>query len=265
MNASPRPSDFRPAPAPADAPAASVAVVGFGAFGRLVAEALAPHAAVCVHDRSPRALAEAEAAGFRPVPDLSGLSAEIVVLAVPLPALAEVLRAIAPHLRPGQLVLDVCSVKEAPARLLRDLLPPFVEILATHPMFGPQSARDGLAGRQIVLCPIRGRRWRGLARFLRRLGLEVLRATPEEHDRQAALSQGLTHLLAHAFASLGERPRIRTRSFELMSEALAMVLDDAPEVFEAVTRANPHVAPLRARLVEALSTAAPPARPGGTA
>lgn len=54
-------------------------------------------------------------------------------------------------------------------------------------------------------------------------------------------------------ATLGAKPKIRTRSFDVMSEALAMVANDAPEVFEAVTQRNRHMFALRQRLLLALS------------
>ncbi|GGA96214.1 prephenate dehydrogenase [Allosediminivita pacifica] len=223
----------------------SLTIIGFGAFGRLLAHHLAPHASLTILDADPTARDAARARGLDVLTDPSALTADIVVLAVPLPALGTCLAQIAPHLRPGQIVADTCSIKEAPARLMRELLPKHVEVLATHPMFGPNSAGKDLRGQQLVLCPVRGKRWRRLGALLRRgLGLQVIVTTPTEHDRQAAVTQGLTHLLARAFSMLGDQPRIRTRSFALMSDALAMVAGDAPEVFEAVTRQNPHVLPL---------------------
>ncbi|MBT9382783.1 prephenate dehydrogenase/arogenate dehydrogenase family protein [Pseudooceanicola sp. CBS1P-1] len=231
----------------------AVALFGFGAFGELVARTLLPDMPVVVCDPDPAAQARARALGATVLPPEAAARAGIVVLAVPVPLLERVLRDLAPHLRPGQLVIETCSVKEEPARLLETLLPEGVEALATHPMFGPASAARGLRGCQMVLCPLRGNRWRRVAAFLRaRHGLRLLRATPEEHDRQAALSQGLTHLLAHAMARLGPQPAIRTRSYELMMEAFAMVADDAPEVYTAITRGNAHVAPLSEALIAAL-------------
>ena len=231
----------------------TLTIIGFGAFGQLLARELASHARISVYDRSGTARAAARRAGFDVLGALCEVKADIVILAVALPAIDACLRELAPHLRRGQIVIDVCSVKEEPARLMRKHLPAHVELLATHPMFGPQSAREGVAGRQIVLCPLRGRRWRRLAAFLsQRLKLAVVVTTPEEHDRQAARTQGLVHLLAQAFATLGEPPKIRTRSFELMTEALEMVRHDAPEVFDAVTRGNPYLAPLRNKLCLAL-------------
>ncbi|MGP9806378.1 prephenate dehydrogenase/arogenate dehydrogenase family protein [Paracoccus sp. NSM] len=233
----------------------NVTIIGFGAFGSLCARALAPHMRVSVLDPDPCRAAAALKAGHAVMRRPADLGDEIILLAVPVSAMEGVLTGLAPHLRPGQLVVDVCSVKERPARLMRDLLPCDVEILASHPMFGPQSARLGLAGSQIVLCPIRGGRWRRHAAFLRRvLGLKVLISTPEDHDRQAALTQGLTHILAHAYATFGPPPRIRTRSFELLHQALGLVAHDAPEVFSAITQDNRHLAELRDRLIHALAS-----------
>ncbi|WP_375690781.1 prephenate dehydrogenase/arogenate dehydrogenase family protein [Pseudooceanicola sp. LIPI14-2-Ac024] len=232
----------------------TITIVGFGAFGQLAARYLAPHARISVLDPARTAHEAARGLGFDVLEGPSEVRADIVLLAVPVPALAGCLQRMAPHLGPGQMVVDVCSVKEEPARLMRTLLPESVDILATHPMFGPQSARDDLSGRQVVLCPVRSHRWRRVAAFLKcRLGLDIVVTTPEDHDRQAAMTQGLTHLLARALASLGDQPRIRTQSYSLMAEALAMVAGDAPEVFEAVTRGNRHVEPLARALTLSLS------------
>ncbi len=41
--------------------------------------------------------------------------------------------------------------------------------------------------------------------------------------------------------------RMSTRSFELICQAVDMVRDDAPEVFQAIELANPYTAEVRAR------------------
>lgn len=45
--------------------------------------------------------------------------------------------------RRGPLVVDVLSVKEHARKVLLDLLPPECDILCTHPMFGPDSGKNG--------------------------------------------------------------------------------------------------------------------------
>ncbi|WP_010137483.1 prephenate dehydrogenase/arogenate dehydrogenase family protein [Oceanicola sp. S124] len=242
----------------------SLSLFGFGAFGQLLAPLLATDTRLTICD--PLRGAEALAAGYEVVSTEIAARADILLLAVPLPVLPGLLQQLAPHLRPGQVVIDTCSVKEEPARLMRALLPDGVVLIGSHPMFGPVSAREGLRGSQVVLCPLRGGGGQRLAAYLRaRHGLRVIVTTPEQHDAEAALSQGLTHLLGRAMAGMGPAPRIRTRSFELMMEALSMVAGDAPEVYDAVTAGNRHLGPLRARLAAALAPEGGGGAPDSTA
>lgn len=70
--------------------------------------------------------------------------------------------------------------------------------------------------------------------------------TPELHDKEAAVVQGLTHLIAKALLKMGPLPtRMTTKSFDLLSEAISMVQHDAPEVFEAIEKANPYAETVR--------------------
>ena len=108
----------------------SVLILGFGAFGRLAARALAPYLPVAVCDPDAAAQGRAAALGLPLVPAGRAGEFDIVLLAVPVPALAGALALIAPHLRAGQIVADVCSVKEGPAALMCRALPEGVEILA---------------------------------------------------------------------------------------------------------------------------------------
>ena len=176
----------------------------------------------------------------------------VVILAMPVDRLGEAVAAIGPHLTPGALVLDVASVKVGPARLMAEQLPPQVDIIGTHPLFGPQSARDGLTGLKIALCPIRGGRTPRLAAFLRaRLGLKVYVTTPQAHDREAAVVQGLTHLIAKVLVRMEPLPRgLTTSSFDMLVRATAMVRHDAPEVFMAIVRDNPFAAEVRERFFD---------------
>ncbi|BAU92978.1 prephenate dehydrogenase [Methylorubrum populi] len=233
----------------------SVGLVGFGAFGRLIARHLAPHAALTIHDPylpagTLAAHLAADAGPDAAAADLpSAAACPVVILATPVARLAEAVRALAPHLRPGTLVVDVGSVKTGPAKILEEGLPDDVEILATHPLFGPQSAGGGIRGLKIAVCPIRGRHSVRAAAFLRRgLGLDVILTTPEAHDRAMASVQGLTHLIAKVLVAMEPLPtRMTTRSFDLLMQAVGMVRHDAPEVFHAIERANPHAAAVRQR------------------
>ncbi|SFK82262.1 Prephenate dehydrogenase, partial [Pseudovibrio ascidiaceicola] len=134
----------------------------------------------------------------------------------------------------------------------RWLLPDNVDIVASHPLFGPQSATTGIKGLKIAVCPIQGKRHARLVAFLRKiLGLTVIVTTPEDHDQEAAVVQGLTHLIAKVLLRMGPLPtRMTTKSFDLLSEAISMVQHDAPEVFEAIEKANPYAETVRRRFFD---------------
>ncbi|PTM42079.1 prephenate dehydrogenase [Bosea sp. 124] len=227
----------------------SLGLLGFGAFGQLMARHLQPHLPLVVCDPARPALPDATGWGLVPGSIAEVAACDIVVIAVPVDALAEAIAGLRPHLRRGTIVLDVGSVKIEPARLLLAELPEDVEIIGTHPLFGPQSARDGLKSLKIALCPIRGDSVRRIAAFLRRsLALDVILTTPDAHDRDMALVQGLTHLVAKILVRMEPVPRrMTTRSFELLMQATEMVRHDAPGVFLAIERANPHARAVRER------------------
>jgi prephenate dehydrogenase len=91
--------------------------------------------------------------------DLEKVAAsDVVILAVPVSAIPAPAQAIAPHIRGGALVMDVASVKIRPAKAMQKFLPKHADIICTHPLFGPQSAKDGLKGHKIVVSNIRGAR-----------------------------------------------------------------------------------------------------------
>ena len=230
----------------------SLGIIGLGAFGRLMAGHLRPHFQLCAYDP---ALPPGPAAGEEGVA-LDSLAAAAgcatVVLAMPVSRLADTVRAIGPHLQPGALVLDVGSVKVAPAAIMLRGLPGHVGIVATHPLFGPQSARDGIRGLKVVVCPVRGAAGLRVGAFLRRaLGLRVIMTTPDAHDRDLAVVQGLTHLIAKVLVQMEPLPeRMTTRSFDLLMQGVAMVRHDAPEVFEAIERSNPYAREVRRRFFD---------------
>jgi prephenate dehydrogenase len=76
----------------------------------------------------------------------------------------------------------------------------------------------------------------------------VVQATPEEHDREAAVVQGLTHLIAKALVRMEPLPsQMTTASYELLMQATEMVRHDADGVFTAIEQANPFAGEVRAR------------------
>ena len=224
----------------------ALGLIGFGAFGRLTARHLSDRFDILAHDP---AATDGEG-GARLTGLATAAACPVVILAVPVEAMADSIAAIGPHLTPGALVIDVGSVKVLPARLMDQGLPDHVQIVGAHPLFGPQSARDGVAGLRIAVCPVRDPRpARRVAAFCRKaLGLKVFLVTPEDHDREAAVVQGLTHLIARVLLDMEPLPtRMTTASFDRIMQAVEMVRHDSPAVFRAIERDNPFAADVRDR------------------
>lgn len=225
-----------------------VGLIGLGAFGQLAAQHLAPHLDLLVFDPG-----VASSAHGRSVSLEEAAGAPIVILAVPVQVVRDACEMIAPHVADGALVLDVASVKLEPMAIMREVLPAGTRIVGTHPLFGPQSAAQGIAGQSIVLCPEAGEDTACLEAFLSgTLGLKVHVSDADTHDRTMASVQALTHLVSKVLTDLGlEQAPYSTRSYDLLVEAANLVRSDSEQLFRAIERHNPHAAEVRDRFFAA--------------
>lgn len=231
-----------------------VGLVGFGRIGRLLTRYFAGDADILVYDtrldvRAVRAL------GARPATLAAACAGDAVVLCVPMAAFEGVVRRIRPLVRPGAVVADVCSLKEHPVRVMKRLLPRGVHILAAHPNFGPDSAKDSLAGRKLVVWPVRMPRalYAKARRALSRKGLDVVELSPKEHDRRMASSLVLTHFIGRGLVAYGAKPTgVDTEGYKRLLRILETVQNDSWQLFKDMNRYNAYAAPMRRRLLGAL-------------
>jgi prephenate dehydrogenase len=184
-------------------PAPPVGVVGLGQLGGSLAAALvAAGRAVTGWDVDPAARDAAAARGVRIGRELTG----VVVLAVPLPAMAGALDGLA--VDPDATITDLGSVK----------LPVLAELGAAyggryvggHPMCGTErsghEATDPalFTGARWAVCLEPGTdlaRWLRVAEVALAAGAEVVPATAAEHDDAVAAVSHVPHLLAAALAA----------------------------------------------------------------
>jgi prephenate dehydrogenase len=224
-------------------------IIGVGRFGRLAAKLLKNDFQVRVYDsrksRCPQGVS------WRPLSEVA--AKPVVVLCVPISEIKKTCLTIRPFLGPGQLILDTCSVKVRPLTEMLRTLPEFVEILGTHPLFGPDSVRQGIRGLKIVLCPTRCQRLLEVKRYLREKGLDVIVSTPDQHDREMAKTQSLFHFLARGIAKSGiQIGRLSTPGPAQFFRDLAEVQNDSPQLFQDLQTMNRYAAPARRRLIRSL-------------
>ncbi len=234
----------------------TIGIYGLGRFGSFWAGLLARSAEVCAYSRSAE---RATPPGVRRVGEDEVLAQPALMLCVAISSMEEVLARTRGRLRPGAVVMDTCSVKTHPVALMQRLLPESVFALGTHPLFGPDSARAGAAGLPMILCPARlpaaelGR-WR---EFFSSLGLRVTVMTPDEHDREAAFTQGVAHYIGRVLSDLGvRRSAIGTVGYNKLLEIVEQTCNDPWQLFLDLQRFNPHTREMRGRLEASLRSVA---------
>ena len=228
-----------------------VGIIGFGRFGKFMARHLKEKAAVFVTDVTEKSKEAAEiGVAFASLEDV--LEKKIIILAVPMEKLEETLNKIKGKVRKGALILDVCSLKMFSCRLMKEILPNDVEIIGTHPLFGPQSAQNSIKGMKIALCNVNARQetFEKVKKFCKSFGLEAIIATPEEHDRQMAVSQALTHFIGQVAKSMNlERVELSTKTFDDLMKIIEIIKNDTPALFENMQTMNPFAKEARKRFI----------------
>jgi prephenate dehydrogenase len=227
-----------------------IGLIGYGRFGKLAADLLSRRVQVVVADRTRPRLRRARR-NIRAVSLTEAASQEIVLLAVPVSSLRSVLRQISKHVRRGALVVDVCAVKSKPAFWMKTILPRTVEILGSHPLFGPDSCRGLLTGHTVVLCPVRISRQR-LGRITRALNGEGLRTfvmLPDRHDRMVAETIFLTQYVGR-LVGLARLSRWKgvTVHYDRLQSVVEAAIHDSPRLFLDMRKYNAHGARVDAAL-----------------
>lgn len=221
----------------------SLGVIGVGAFGEFMLKHIVPHFDVRVYDAF-KDLSDVATSYPVTVSSLADIAtSDIVVFAVPVREMEKTVSAVLPFLRDGQLVIDLCSVKCKPVEILKRLIPQGVDIVSLHPLFGPQSGKNGIGGLNVTLCPVRGDRTACVSEFLRdKLELQVFETTPENHDREMAYVQGLTHMMCRVFLRM-DVPEIhqKTKTYGHLMDMIELIRYDSEELFLAIQRDNPFV------------------------
>jgi len=231
-----------------------IGIIGFGRFGRLMAGYLARDYKIKVFNRSDKTEAIV-GMGAEPATLEEVCRQKMVILSVPISTMRETLKRIASLLHADTMVIDVCSVKVYPVEWMKELLPPSVSLLGTHPMFGPDSAANSLLDRKIVLCRVRigDERYEEVKGYLTGKGLNVIEATPEAHDRQIAVSLALTHFIGRGLDEFGAKElTIDTEGYKRLLHILEVVTHDTWQLFEDMYRFNPYAREERLAFMAAL-------------
>ena len=209
------------------------AVYGLGRFGSFWAECLYKAGCeVIAYSRSPHEMPE----GVRRADEEEVLNAPVLFFCVTISAFENVLKNVGNRIGRDTVVMDTCSVKILPSEWMKRYIPSDRTIIATHPMFGPDSGRNGK-----------------LKSFFCSMGLDVLEMSAEKHDEEAAYSQGVTHFVGRVLNQMGMKPTpIATQGYRNLMTIVEQTCNDPLQLFYDLQRYNPYAKEMRLSLQVAI-------------
>ncbi|MFC3180952.1 prephenate/arogenate dehydrogenase family protein [Cypionkella sinensis] len=142
--------------------------------------------------------------------------ADLVVLAVPVGAMAAIAAEIGPHLAPGCTVTDVGSVKQAVVAAVSPYIPEGVQFIPGHPMAGTEYSgpRSGFAtlfqNRWWLLTPAEDADAAQIAKLrnlLEGMGAKVDEMDVAHHDLVVAVVSHVPHAIAYTMVGVADHMR----------------------------------------------------------
>jgi cyclohexadieny/prephenate dehydrogenase len=197
-----------------------IALIGIGLIGGSIALAARRGGLAKTIVAATRSAATAETANRLKLVDHCGTDpaaacedADLVIVCAPVGACGEIAKAIAPTLKPGCIVSDVGSVKQAVVAAMQPHLPAGVHFVPAHPVAGTENSgpEAGFAelfnGRWTILTPLPDSDPAAVAKletFWKALGSLVDKLDPADHDRILAITSHLPHLIAYTIVGTAD-------------------------------------------------------------
>ena len=139
--------------------------------------------------------------------------ADLIILCVPVGAMASVVQEFVDTLKPGVTVTDVGSVKGAVIAKIIPILPTGIDFIPGHPLAGTENSgpESGFAtlldNRWCILTPLKGCSSEALKRlrfFWEGLGARVDEMDAEHHDLVLAVTTHVPHLIAYTMDGVAD-------------------------------------------------------------
>lgn len=200
---------------------ARITIIGLGLIGSSVARAARAHhlaASISGYDHNEVTLAFARKGGFIDLAtsDLKAAvkDSKLIVLATPPSTLGDIAEAIAPYLRPGCIVMDVCSVKQAAIAAIAPHIPDGVHFMPAHPIAGSEHSgvsagrADLFDRKRVIVTPsdpaLEEQILQQVTSFWKGMGARMEAMPPHLHDMIYAYVSHLPQLLAFAAGTVLE-------------------------------------------------------------
>ncbi|AEH50579.1 prephenate dehydratase [Pseudothermotoga thermarum] len=156
---------------------------------------------------------------------------DVIFVCTPMGQIKKALEHIKKDTRKNPLLVDVASVKGFSVPLFKES---GFDFLSVHPLFGDE-ANVSLSHLIIVEESQREEAWQIIEEF-KKEGALITKLSCEEHDKQMAKIQGISHFLLLCFASVYEDMGFSTRIYKALAKLAARVLKENWEMYHLIQK-----------------------------
>ncbi|KAF6152654.1 hypothetical protein GIB67_008091 [Kingdonia uniflora] len=216
-----------------------IGIIGFGPFAQFLAKTMIKQGHILTatsrSDHS-QLCSQLNITFFRDIEAFLDAGNDIILICTSILSFSQVLRSIPfDHLKKPTLIAEVLSVKEYPRDLLLQVLPLEIDILCAHPMFGPGSGKDGWKGLTFVFDKVRITNEDTCSCFLHIFeneGCRMVEMSCEEHDKQAARSQFITHTVGRVLSEMEiQSTSLDTKGFQTLVNLKENTMKDSFDLY----------------------------------
>jgi len=221
-----------------------VAIIGAGKMGRWFTKFfLDQGASVIVSSRTKEKLLKIkDEFGIEIADNITAVkSADRVLICVPIENFEDAVKEIHSYVKPNQVIMDICSIKEVPVDIMHKYITKGTT-LGTHPMFGPsaKSIRD----QNFILTPTNAKERQFANEF--KAWLEEKKAivsimSPRKHDELMSVILGLSHFVGIVACDtllskvdFAEMKKVAGPSYKLLSMLAENVASQDPSFYASL-------------------------------
>lgn len=178
----------------------TVAIVGFGRFGKTLYRMMQDDFSMLLFNRSDKSFNnQSFSNNTRIIKNIKDIyRADVIFYSIPIDQFERVIKTHKIYFTSRHVLIDVLSVKEYPKKIFKKYLKNTrTQAILTHPMFGPDSSKNGFNGLNLMMNRFTSSKnkyefWKNY--FIKK-GINVVEMKAQEHDKLAARSQGVVHFI----------------------------------------------------------------------
>jgi prephenate dehydrogenase len=237
-----------------------IAILGAGKMGVWFAKFFLEEGyAVVVADRNKEKLSKLKNEIAVETADFVGAvqNADRVLICVSISAFEAVIKTIAPNIREGQAVMDICSIKDFPVKVMHKHIKTGL-VLGTHPVFGPGS--KGVKNKAFILTPTNAEEKEFAESFKKWLEMKKARVfvmPPKRHDELMSVVLGFPHFLGLVAcgtlleqADYPETKNVAGTTYRLLLTLAEVTALENPELFASLQLSLPELEKIESAFIE---------------